>query len=171
MASALLTTSNLPRFRKMIVDWEAKQTPPTGFSTPLSSLGLSSLESAAGIQSRASQGSDSGMVQGRESKEVLVAFRTRPPLPGEAEEKFQALESMVYKGAPLGEVAAAQRKQRDEEEAELAKIKFCPGLTVRSAEPGVVIAHVPAMKVCSNVLHSLILLTKDCFHASGMGRL
>lgn len=167
MASALLTTSNLPRFRKMIVDWEAKQTPPTGFSTPLSSLGLSSLESAADI----AQGSDSGMVQGRESKEVLVAFRTRPPLPGEAEEKFQSLESMVYKGAPLGEVAAAKRKQRDEEEAELAKIKFCPGLTVRSAEPGVVIAHVPAMKVCSNVLHSLILLTKDCFHASGMGRL
>lgn len=167
MASALLTTSNLPRFRKMIVDWEAKQTPPTGFSTPLSSLGLSSLESAAGI----AQGSDSGMIQGRESKEVLVAFRTRPPLPGEAEEKFQALESMVYKGAPLGEVAAAQRKQREEEEAELAKIKFCPGLTVRSAEPGVVVAHVPAMKVRSNVLHFLILLTKYCFHASGMGRL
>ncbi|KAK0462516.1 P-loop containing nucleoside triphosphate hydrolase protein [Desarmillaria tabescens] len=54
--SATLTTTQLPRFRRLLEEWAAKQPPATGF-TP------------------------------RASKDVVVAFRTRPPLPGEATSK------------------------------------------------------------------------------------
>ncbi|KAJ7895064.1 P-loop containing nucleoside triphosphate hydrolase protein [Mycena leptocephala] len=63
------------------------------------------------------------LISGRRewSKEVIVAFRTRPPLPNE--KKFQSQDS------PATDI-----------------IEFCPGITAISAEPGVFVAHVPGMK-------------------------
>lgn len=78
---------------------------------------------------------------GRESKDVIVAFRTRPPLDGEAEAKFEADPNMVVKGTKDTQEASST-------EGEQVKVDFCPGISVRSAEPGVMVAHVPGMKVC-----------------------
>jgi kinesin family protein 2/24 len=61
------------------------------------------------------------------SKDVIVAFRTRPSLPNEAGEKFH--------GDP------------DAEDASEAPVEFCSGISVISAEPGVCVAHVPGWKV------------------------
>ncbi|CAK5265801.1 unnamed protein product [Mycena citricolor] len=49
-------------------------------------------------------------------KDVVVAFRTRPPLPNEAAEKFRA------------------------------ESEFCRGITAAGAQPGVFVAHVPSTK-------------------------
>lgn len=132
MASALVTTSNLARFRSLIEGWEAKQPPVKEFSTPLDAILSSSSPDAFNTPEDANNAS---LITGRDSKEVLVAFRTRPPLPGEAEEKFKAMEEFVYRGGG---------RKVEKEDLEVA---FCPGLTVRSADPGVVVAHVPYMKV------------------------
>ncbi|KAJ7433736.1 P-loop containing nucleoside triphosphate hydrolase protein [Mycena latifolia] len=67
------------------------------------------------------------------SKEVIVAFRTRAPLPNEAA-KFHA--DPDAKDAP-GNAESAQ---------------FCAGITAISADPGVFVAHVPGMKARSHIL-------------------
>ncbi len=64
----------------------------------------------------------------RASKDVVVAFRTHPPLPGEAVGKFQSTPANGKNDMP---------------------VEVCIGISVKSAEPGVFVAHVPGMKVCS----------------------
>jgi kinesin family protein 2/24 len=94
-SSATLTTTHLPQLRIILDKWNQTRTPSTGFSD---------IPIAENV-----------------SKEVIVAFRTRPPLPNE---KFQSQDS------PAAE-----------------SIEFCAGITAISAEPGVFVAHVPGMKV------------------------
>ncbi|KAK0225394.1 P-loop containing nucleoside triphosphate hydrolase protein [Armillaria fumosa] len=102
--SATLTTIQLPHFRSLLEEWLAKQPPATGFSVPFEDIAKTT----------------------RASKDVIVAFRTRPPLPGEAVSKFHSTPADGKDDVPTVEV--------------------CLGITVKSAEPGVFVAHVPGMK-------------------------
>ncbi|KAK7048332.1 P-loop containing nucleoside triphosphate hydrolase protein [Favolaschia claudopus] len=111
--SATLTTTHLSTFRNILDEWHqnrSKTTPTKGFLVPFEELQQSSKKDAL--------------------KDVIVAFRTRPP-PNEAAEKFH--------GDPDAQDAA-------ETEAASAAVEFCSGITVTSAEPGVFFAHVPGMK-------------------------
>ncbi|KAI0821443.1 P-loop containing nucleoside triphosphate hydrolase protein [Irpex lacteus] len=123
-SSAALTTTHLPRLRKELEQWRSKQPPAVPFSSPsqdiLSRLALHGLQEEQG-------------------KDVIVAFRTRPPLEHEAEEKFQV--SSVTE-APSAEEDINEHKPTDEAH----KPEFCPGITLVSGEPGVFVAHVPGMK-------------------------
>ncbi|KAK0240830.1 P-loop containing nucleoside triphosphate hydrolase protein [Armillaria nabsnona] len=101
--SATLTTTQLPHFRSLLEEWLAKQPPATGFSVPFEDIAKTP----------------------RASKDVVVAFRTGPPLPGEAAGKFQSTPA-----------------DREDD----ASVEVCIGITVKSAEPGVFVAHVPGMK-------------------------
>lgn len=105
-SSAALTTTHLPRLRSLLDEYNHNQPAPTSFITE----------------------DDKPVL----SKDVVVAFRTRPPLENEAAEKF---------------------KGDDEVDPTLDPdpIQFCPGISVPSAEPGIFIAHVPGMKVCKTL--------------------
>ncbi|KAJ7289191.1 P-loop containing nucleoside triphosphate hydrolase protein [Mycena rebaudengoi] len=112
-SSAALTTANLPLFRSIIEEWNGKRPPSTTFASSLETLlqpGTPRAKSA--------------------SKDVIVAFRTRPPLPGEADKNFHAESDPSADGVG----------------SEAIGVEFCPGITVTSAEPGVFVAHVPGMK-------------------------
>jgi kinesin family protein 2/24 len=116
-SSAALTTSHLPRLRTLLQEWKQKQPPPKGFVT---SISINSLADRM----------DNGNTQ---SKDMIVAFRTRPPLENEATEKFQINSD----------------QEGNTSEANIGKdseVKFCAGISVPSAEPGVFVAHVPGMK-------------------------
>ena len=129
-SSAALTTTHLPELRTKLEEWRQKQPAPSGFKTPLTE-----------ITAHASQGN--GELRG---KDVIVAFRTRPPLPDEAEEKFQAYES---KGGPSSNTQVAEGALEGVPAAEHTKVEFCAGGTVTDAEPGTFVAHVPGYKVAS----------------------
>ncbi|PBK95319.1 P-loop containing nucleoside triphosphate hydrolase protein [Armillaria gallica] len=101
--SATLTTTQLPHFRSLLEEWLAKQPPATGFSVPFEDIAKTP----------------------KVSKDVVVAFRTRHPLPGEAVGKFQSTPADGEDDVP---------------------VEVCIGITVKSAEPGVFVAHVPGMK-------------------------
>lgn len=101
--STTLTTTQLPHFRSLLEEWLAKQPPVRGFSVPFKDIAKTP----------------------RASKDVVVAFRTRPPLPGEAASKFQSTPADGEDDMP---------------------VEACVGITVKSAEPGVFVAHVPGMK-------------------------
>ncbi|CAK5281145.1 unnamed protein product [Mycena citricolor] len=124
MASATFTTTLLPRFRALVEEWTAKHPSSAGFTVPLSDLRSTTSATA--------------------NKDVVVAFRTRPPLPNEAAEQFQAAaEGHSY------EANSEERQRRAGEEVaktQLEPVEFCAGITVTSAEPGVFTAHVPGMK-------------------------
>ncbi|KAK7001327.1 kinesin-like protein [Favolaschia claudopus] len=110
--SATLTTTHLSTFRNILDEWHQnrlKTTPTKGFLVPFEELQQSPKKDAL--------------------KDVIVAFRTRPPLPNEAAEKFHA-----------------DPDAQDAAETEAAPVEFCSGITVTSAEPGVFFAHVPGMK-------------------------
>ncbi|SJK96965.1 uncharacterized protein ARMOST_00214 [Armillaria ostoyae] len=104
-AFAIICTSptNLPHFRSLLEEWLEEQPPATGFSVPFEDIAKTP----------------------RASKNVVVAFRTRPPLPGEAEGKFQSTPADGEDDVP---------------------VEACIGIAVKSAEPGVFVAHVPGMK-------------------------
>ncbi|KAF7315964.1 Kinesin-like protein [Mycena indigotica] len=104
-SSATFTTTQLPKFRALLEEWQEKRAPATGFTLPLSELRPTTKDA---------------------SKDVIVAFRTRPPLPNEAADKFHA--------------------NLDAEDASTETVEFCAGVTVASAEPGIFVAHVPGMK-------------------------
>ncbi|KAF7305743.1 Kinesin-like protein [Mycena chlorophos] len=104
-SSATVTTTQLPTYRALLEEWENKRAPVKGFSVPLAELKPLTKDA---------------------SKDVIVAFRTRPSLPNEAAEKFHA--------------------NPDDENASTEPVEFCAGVTVASAEPGVFVAHVPGMK-------------------------
>ncbi|KII93427.1 hypothetical protein PLICRDRAFT_100491 [Plicaturopsis crispa FD-325 SS-3] len=101
-SSATLTTDHLPRLRALLQEWQDKQPAPTGFA-------------------------DTTDDHARErAKDVIVAFRTRPPLVHEAQQKFKGNTS--------------------EESESGERVDFCAGISLQSADPGVFVAHVPGMK-------------------------
>ncbi|KAJ7502496.1 P-loop containing nucleoside triphosphate hydrolase protein [Mycena galericulata] len=112
-SSATLTTTHLPILRTILDEWNQERPATKGFSVPLAELQHSSPSKDA-------------------SKDVIVAFRTRPPLPNEAADKFHA--DPDAEDTPL------------DAEGQIAAVEFCAGITVTSAEPGVFVAHVPGMK-------------------------
>ncbi|KZT22519.1 P-loop containing nucleoside triphosphate hydrolase protein [Neolentinus lepideus HHB14362 ss-1] len=119
-ASASSITSNLPLFRSLLSEWSAKQPAVRGFtSTP---------EEISAAFDKRLQDKQSGLYE--TGKDVLVAFRTRPPLENEAAEKFKAVA----------------KEDADEAAAIEEKVEFCEGITLASAEPGVFVAHVPSVK-------------------------
>jgi kinesin family protein 2/24 len=127
-SSAALTTTHLPRLRTLLQDWEQKQLALKGQqrngSEDLNDSSADGLQITLG---------DNGS---KLSKDVIVAFRTRPPLKNEAADKF--------KGNP------DQNAESGEGGAEIVKelgIEFCAGISVPNSEAGVFIAHVPGMKV------------------------
>lgn len=121
-SSATLTTTHLPILRASLEEWRQKQPAATPFTSPLQD-----------ISARLTEGKPEGE---EPAKDIVVAFRTRPPLPNEAADKFHASEG---EDDAVGE---------GEEAAEAPKVEFCSGVTARSAEPGVFVAHVPGWKVC-----------------------
>ncbi|KAJ6507403.1 P-loop containing nucleoside triphosphate hydrolase protein [Mycena vitilis] len=115
-SSATLTTTYLPTFRAQLDEWNQnrlKKSATKGFDVSLTELPQSPPSKDA-------------------SKDVIVAFRTRPPLANEAADKFHA--DPDAKDAPVGD------------DGQLATVEFCSGITVTSAEPGIFVAHVPGMK-------------------------
>ena len=132
-SSAALTTTHLPRLRAELEAWRAKQCAPSPFTTPLED-----------ITNRFPQGH--GEVRG---KDVVVAFRTRPPLEHEAEEKFHAYEAKDAPAAPRPFLHAHHDENENAENdtpPEPVKAEFCAGITVTDAEPGTFVAHVPGYK-------------------------
>ncbi|KZV91491.1 P-loop containing nucleoside triphosphate hydrolase protein [Exidia glandulosa HHB12029] len=113
-SSATLTTTQLPRLREILEQWRESQPPAKGFSSDVDQL--AARLAATGLSDSSADGS---------TKDVIVAFRTRPPLPNEAADKFKA-------------------EGGNEEDA--AKVEFCSGITVTSNEPGIFVAHTPGMK-------------------------
>ncbi|KAJ7782514.1 P-loop containing nucleoside triphosphate hydrolase protein [Mycena maculata] len=109
-SSATLTTTHLPTLRTILDEWNQKRPATKGFPVPVAEL---------------RQSPDA-------SKDVIVAFRTRPPLPNEAADKFHA--------DPDAKDASVDA------DGQVAAVEFCAGITVTSAEPGVFVAHVPGMK-------------------------
>ncbi|KAJ6594589.1 P-loop containing nucleoside triphosphate hydrolase protein [Mycena capillaripes] len=115
-SSATLTTTNLSTFRTILDEWNQsrlKKSATKGFDVPLAEL-------------------EQSLPSKNASKDVIVAFRTRPPLPNEAADKFHA--DPDAEDAPVGA------------DGQPAVVEFCSGITVTSAEPGVFVAHVPGMK-------------------------
>lgn len=104
-------TAQVSRFSALIEQWKNKQPQVKGFTRPLSEVG-------PGVD--------------RSGKDVIVALRTRPPIPSERE-RFILTPS---------EESAEPGKDE-------AAFDFCIGVDVRNAEPGKMVAHVPAMKVSS----------------------
>lgn len=137
-SSAALTTTHLPHLRKELEQWRSKQPPAVPFSSPsqdiLTRLALHGLQEEQG-------------------KDVIVAFRTRPPLEHEAEEKFQV--------SSVAETPSAEEDVNEHDEAHTPG--FCPGITLVSDEPGVFVAHVPGMKVRCCQLLNFVRLTFYCF--------
>ena len=124
-SSAALTTTHLPTLRTLLEEWRAEQPDPTGFASPSVDIStqLAQEKSAPG-------------------KDIVVAFRTRPPLPDEAEQKFHVANAVDQ------DVSAADPQEgKDEDATEPERVEFCPGVTVKSAEPGTFVAHVPGWKV------------------------
>ncbi|KAF7376655.1 Kinesin-like protein [Mycena sanguinolenta] len=114
--SATFTTTHLSTFRTILDDWnenKLKAGATKGFLVPLAELQQSPPNKDA-------------------LKDVVVAFRTRPPLPNEAADKFHV--DADAKDAPV------------DEEGQVPVVEYCPGITLTSAEPGVFVAHVPGMK-------------------------
>lgn len=118
MSSAALTTAQLPRLRALLADWHATQPAPNPFDRSLDS-----------IQTRFAQNLGEGKLND-DAKDIVVAFRTRPPLENEAATKF------AQDGA--------------DPDADAATAEFCAGITLTSAEPGMFVAHTPGMKVADS---------------------
>ena len=136
-SSAALTTTHLPHLRASLDEWREKQPALKSFTTPKQDLASRLAEETA--------------VSGKQGKDIVVAFRTRPSLPNEAEEKFHALEA---KEKPAAETQSENAEQAEVTLAEPIKVEFCSGVTAASAEPGTFVCHVPGFKVCSLRLYS-----------------
>lgn len=129
-SSASLTTTHLPKLRTELQEWEQKQKPAGGFAVPLSEI------------------ADPAARARYTSKDVIVAFRTRPPLENEASAKFKPSKAYATFRKEDGENGAEKRPAAlSNEEAE---VEFCAGISVTSGEPGVFVAHVPGSKVNSS---------------------
>jgi kinesin family protein 2/24 len=138
MSSAALTTNHLPHLRALLSKWESKQSTPKGFATPLPKAS----------NPAAAEGHSDG-------KDVFVAFRTRPPLEHEAEDKFgpaAPLDDIVRKTESEGGSTNLTEQTGESAEDGPVKVEFCTGISVTSAEPGEFVAHVPGMKVRTQLL-------------------
>lgn len=102
-------TANQHLYRALLTQWESTQPSARGF------------ESSVDTASR------------REDKDVIVAFRTRPPL----ERELTRFED-ERPPSPDADASVSEPVTID---------NFKPGIAVTSAEPGVMVAHVPGMKV------------------------
>ncbi|KAJ7090915.1 P-loop containing nucleoside triphosphate hydrolase protein [Mycena belliarum] len=111
-SSSTLTSTHLPILRTILDEWHQKQPVPKSFPVPLAEL-----------QSPPSKD---------KLKDVIVAFRTRPPLANETADKFHA--DLYAKDAVVDEAG------------KIFSLQFCAGITVASTEPGVFFAHIPGMK-------------------------
>src|ERR1700761_1347018 len=120
--SAQQTTAKLSFFHKLVAEWETKNANTSGFA-------------------------EEGDVVGgeRDGKDVVVAFRTRPPLDQEFE-RFEREKAEVEVPSGSEEGATAGGGQSKEEGS--LKDTYRSGISVVSAQPGVMVAHVPGMKVC-----------------------
>ena len=123
-SSAALTTTHLPRLRQELEEWRAKQPPSQPFSKPLDS-----------IETRLEE----DKYNKEHGKDVIVAFRTRPPLEHEAEQKFNTNSE----GSKQADDAVHPQDSGTQKE----ELEFCSGISVGNADPGVFVAHVPGMKV------------------------
>ncbi|CCM02975.1 uncharacterized protein FIBRA_05090 [Fibroporia radiculosa] len=125
-SSAALTTTHLPQLRAELADWRQKQPSQASFTTslPVSSVS-NTLDTTVG-------------------KNVIVAFRTRPPLENEAETKFSVFERDLGENAP----ESADQEEEDLKPTDVAEGQpaFCAGISVTAAEPGEFVAHVPGWK-------------------------
>lgn len=116
-SSAALTTTHLPALRTALDEWRQQQPLAATFTIPTEDITTKLSKGSTGVQ-----------------KDVIVGFRTRPPLEHEAEDKFKA-----YDGK--------EDTPQEGESSEQDPAKFCPGITVSKAEPGEFVAHVPGLKV------------------------
>lgn len=116
-SSAALTTTHLPALRAALDEWREQQSLAMTFTVPAEDIPTKLSKGSTGVH-----------------KDVIVGFRTRPPLEHEAEDKFKA-----YEGKEDG--------PQEDESAEHGPAKFCPGITASKAEPGEFVAHVPGLKV------------------------
>ncbi|KAJ7104233.1 P-loop containing nucleoside triphosphate hydrolase protein [Mycena belliarum] len=110
-SSSTLTSTHLPIFRTILDEWHQKQ--PKSFPVPLAEL-------------------RSPPTSKDKLKDVIVAFRTRPPLANETTDKFHADPDV--------------RDAIVDEAGKIPPVQFCAGITVASVEPGVFFAHIPGMK-------------------------
>jgi kinesin family member 2/24 len=122
-SSATLTTTQLPRLRTLLQEWEKKRPVLKG-----------SMTIKNGSEDLNIDSSDDLHIRNKQSKDVIVTFRTRPPLENEATNKF--------KGNPDQD---AESVQGGGETVKELQVEFCAGISV--SEPGVFVAHVPGMKV------------------------
>ena len=125
-SSASLTTTHLPTLRGLLDEWRGKQSVSAVFTAPMVDIAAKLAEKSA-----------TGAAQG---KDIVVAFRTRPPLPNEAAEKFHAYETKDTDSEGVEDEGQTQH-------AEAASVEFCAGVSVKNAEPGTFVAHVPGHKV------------------------
>lgn len=122
--SAQKATTNISFFYNLVAEWESSN------SVTASSQLFTRPPPAPGGE--------------REGKDVIVAFRTRPPLDREfARFDKEKAEVGVQAEVDDGKEAAPQVDEK------LLKEAYKPGISVISAEPGVMVAHVPGMKVSS----------------------
>ncbi|KDQ13304.1 hypothetical protein BOTBODRAFT_160588 [Botryobasidium botryosum FD-172 SS1] len=134
-SSAAHTTANLPLFRRLVSEWEAA----SQASQPTSQSG------------KIEPSRDDSFAR-RSGKDILVAFRTRPPLPEEARCKFTADEN-IYANSRMNEevgpqatgAVAAEGGTSEAPEPDL-DAEFCPGISVPPGVDGKMVAHVPGMK-------------------------
>jgi kinesin family member 2/24 len=117
-SSAALTTTHLPQLRQELEAWREKQPSAQPFTAPLEDI-VSRLNTKG--------------ISENHGKDVIVAFRTRPPLEHEAENKFH-ISTNADDGGEEGQ----------------AITEFCSGVSLANAEPGVFVAHVPGMKASTD---------------------
>ena len=176
-SSAALTTTHLPILRSELDEWRAQQekkkkssldgsNTSTGSTTPTFATPLSDITNRFPASCAATE---------REKlKDVVVAFRTRPPLEDEAAAKFHGYEGRdeaaghdkgrdgEKDGKGDEENVKAAVKDAQNEGGHEEKVEFCAGITVTDAEPGTFVAHVPGYKVrfsfSSFLIRSLVLM-------------
>jgi kinesin family protein 2/24 len=142
-SSAALTTTHLPTLRTLLAEWEQAQPPSTGFQTALDAK-----------------------VSPESLKEIFVAFRTRPPLPNEAAEKFTASEAEEpVDSTDERAIPGATESIEEGLDKVIAKLgvseeetNYCRGVSVPSAEPGVFVVHTPGYKVGSKQEDMVLLV-------------
>lgn len=137
-SSSSLTITHLPRLRDELAQWRAEQPTDSGFKSSLEDISnkLTNLNSLTVAP----------------NKDIFVAFRTRPPVDEEANEKFALPQSAEESNSGNATVQGSA---------------FCYGSTATSAEPGKMVAHVPGMKVSAHNVRVGKVLSCDSQQWSG----
>lgn len=111
-SSAALITTHIDHLRGILAEWEQQQSPTN----------------VTDVRDHDTE------------KDVLVCFRTRPPLPNEATTKFG--------------------NTQDSHSETDTPAEYCAGISVLNTEPGKFVAHVPGMRVCDLQRHLAISSTQ-----------